>query len=264
MDLQLKGKRAIVTGSTAGIGLAIASGLAAEGVAVVINGRTAQRVENAIQSLQQQSPAARIAGFAGDLATPEAAAKLIAEHPDTDILVNNLGIYEPAPFPEIDDASWERIWQANVMSGVRLSRHYLPRMVAAGWGRILFISSESAVQIPSEMIHYGVTKTAQIALARGMAETTAGTAVTANSVLVGPTKSEGVADFVAGMARQKGVDTAAVERDFFTHMRPTSLLKRFIHPDEVAHMVVYLSSPLSSATNGAALRVDGGVIRSIL
>jgi NAD(P)-dependent dehydrogenase (short-subunit alcohol dehydrogenase family) len=259
MDLQLKGKRAIVTGSTGGIGLAIAVELAREGASVVVNGRTQERVGKALKAVGSNA-----SGFVGDLSAPSAAASLIAAHPDTEILINNLGIYEPKPFPEIDDESWERIWQTNVMSGIRLSRHYLPRMIAAGWGRILFISSESAVQIPAEMIHYGVTKTAQIALARGMAETTAGSSVTVNSVLVGPTKSEGVSEFVAGMARQKGVDATSVERDFFAHTRPSSLLKRFIEPAEVAHLVVYLSSPLSSATNGAALRVDGGVIRSIL
>jgi NAD(P)-dependent dehydrogenase (short-subunit alcohol dehydrogenase family) len=263
MDLQLKRKRAIVTRSTAGIGFAIASGLAQEGAAVVINGRTDERVEKALGELLQAAPTAQVSGFVGDLATSEAALKLTSEHPDLDILVNNLGIYEPKAFPEIGDDDWERIWQTNVMSGVRLSRHYLPRMIAANWGRILFISSESAINIPTEMIHYGVTKTAQIALARGLAQMTVGTAVTVNSVLVGPTKSEGVTEFVEGMARQKGVDAQAVVREFFTHIRPSSLLKRFIEPEEIAHMVVYLSSPLAAATNGAAVRVEGGVIQSI-
>ena len=258
MDLQLKGKRALVTGSTAGIGLAIAVSLAKEGARVIVNGRTDQRVQAALASV----PGAL--GFAGDLSQPEAVNKLLTQYPDVEILVNNLGIYEPKPFAEIGDASWERLWQTNVMSGVRLSRHYLPRMIAAGWGRILLISSESAVNIPAEMIHYGVTKTAQIALARGMAETTSGTAVTVNSVLVGPTRSEGVEQFVASMAQAKGTDAQAIEHDFFEHLRPSSLLKRFIQPEEVANLVVYLCSPLSSATNGAALRVDGGVVRSIL
>jgi len=226
MDLQLKGKQAIVTGSTAGIGFAIASGLAQEGAAVVINGRTAERVEKALGELLQHAPGSQVSGFVGDLATPEAAAKLISEHPDIDILVNNLGIYEPTPFPGIGDDDWERIWQTNVMSGVRLSRHYLPRMIAANWGRTLFISSESAINIPTEMIHYGVTKTAQVALARGLAQMTAGTGVTVNSVLAGPTKSEGVTEFVAAMARQRGVDAATVESEFFKHARPSSLLKR--------------------------------------
>jgi NAD(P)-dependent dehydrogenase (short-subunit alcohol dehydrogenase family) len=189
---------------------------------------------------------------------------LVAAFPDLDILVNNLGIFEAKEFTDIDDEAWERIWQTNVMSGVRLSRHYLARMIANGWGRIVFVSSESAVNIPSEMIHYGVTKTAQVALARGLAETTAGTAVTVNSVLAGPTKSEGVTRFVEGLASAKGTDAAAVERDFFKHMRPSSLLKRFAAPEEVANLVAYVCSPLSSATNGAALRADGGVVRSIL
>ncbi len=263
MDLQLTGKRALVTGSTAGIGLAIATGLAQEGAHVIVNGRTQDRVDAAIRKIS--GDAGSLAGFAGDLSTPDAIRRLTESHPDLDILVNNLGIFEPRPFADIDDDAWEQIWQANVMSGVRLSRFYLPRMLAVNQGRILFISSESAVQIPVEMIHYGVTKTAQVALARGMAEATAGTAVTVNSVLAGPTRSEGVEKFVQQMsAAGPSNDFAAIQRDFFEHARPSSLLKRFATPEEVANLVVYLASPLSSATNGAAVRVDGGVVRAIL
>ena len=250
MDLQLKGKRAIVTGSTVGIGLAIAVELAREGASVVINGRTQKCVNEAIAAVGPKA-----SGFVGELSTPSAAAAtLIAKCPDVEILINNLSIYE----------SWQWIWQVHVKSGIRLSRHYLPRMIAARWGRILFVSSESDVRIPAKTIHYGITKTAQVALARSMAETTAGTGVTVNSVLVRPTKSEGMDELLSFMARQIDVDAAAVEHDYFAHGFPSSLLKRFIEPDPLAHLVVYLSSPLSSATNGAALRVDGGVIRSIL
>ena len=264
MDLQLKNKCALVTGSTAGIGLAIAEGLAREGAAVIVNGRTQQRVDAAVAGIQARVPGALLEGFAGDLSTAAAADALTNAHPKIDILVNNLGVYEPKPFEEIDDDSWDRIWQANVMSGVRLSRYYLSRMLSAGWGRILFISSESAVNIPAEMVHYGVTKTAQVALARGMAGLTTGSEVTVNSVLVGPTKSEGVSRFVEDLAHAQGVDAAEVEKQFFSKMRPGSLLKRFITAEEVANLVVYLSSPLAAATNGAALRVEGGVLHSIL
>jgi NAD(P)-dependent dehydrogenase (short-subunit alcohol dehydrogenase family) len=264
MDLQLKGKRAVVSGSTAGIGFAIAEELAREGAEVVVNGRTEARVEQAVARIRKSAPQVLVQGVAADLATAEGAAKLVARVPAADVLVNNLGIFEAKPFGEIPDADWLRIWDANVMSGVRLSRHYLPRMKQGGWGRVVFITSESAVQIPAEMIHYGVTKTAQLGLARGLAEMTKGTAVTVNSVLAGPTRSEGVSVFVEGLAKQKGIDKKQVEEEFFQHMRPSSLLQRFAEPAEVAHLVTYLCSPLSSATNGAALRVEGGVVRSIL
>jgi hypothetical protein len=203
-----------------------------------------------------------VTGVAADLATAEGCVQMIAQVPFVDILVNNMGIFEPKPFEQIPDEDWMRFFEANVMSGVRLSRHYLPQMQGRNWGRIIFVSSESAVQIPAEMVHYGMTKTAQVAVARGIAETTAGTGVTVNSVLPGPTKSEGVATFVAQMAEQRGIDFATMEREFFETARPSSLLRRFATVEEVANMIVYLCSPLASATNGAALRVDGGVVRS--
>jgi NAD(P)-dependent dehydrogenase (short-subunit alcohol dehydrogenase family) len=262
MDLQLRGRRALVTGSTAGIGFAIAEALAREGAAVIVNGRSQARVEEALGRLA--GTGADLVGLTGDLGTAAGVDEAIARHPDLDILVNNLGIFEPKPFESIPDEDWQRFIEVNFMSGVRLSRHYLPRMKQRGWGRIIFISSESGVNIPVEMIHYGVTKTMQIALARGLAETCTGTAVTVNSVLPGPTRSEGVIQFVADLAAQQGVDTAQVERDFFATARPSSLLQRFAEPAEVASLVAYLASPLASATNGAAVRADGGVVRSIL
>ena len=264
MDLQLRGKRAVVTGSTAGIGLAIAIDLAREGASVVVNGRTQRRVDAALAQIRDEVREARVEAVAADLGTASGAQALIAQASDTDILVNNVGIFEAVPFERIDDASWLRLFETNVMSGERLSRHYFPRMLQRGWGRVLFISSESALQIPAEMIHYGVTKTAQLALARGLAELTTGTQVTVNSVLPGPTRSEGVGAFVEGLARQQRKDAAQVERDFLQQMRPSSLLQRFAEPAEVAHLVAFLASPLAAATNGAALRVDGGVVRAIV
>jgi NAD(P)-dependent dehydrogenase (short-subunit alcohol dehydrogenase family) len=264
MDLQLDGKLALVTGSTAGIGLAIAEGLAGEGCRVVVNGRGEARLRHAMATIAASHAQARLEPLVADLGTPEGAEEAIARFPDLDILVNNVGIYEPRPFEAIADADWERLIEVNFMSGVRLSRYHLPRMKEKGWGRILFISSESAVNIPTEMIHYGVTKTMQVALARGLAETTTGTAVTVNSVLAGPTRSEGVEGFIADMASGQGVSPEEVERAFFRTARPSSILKRFATPAEVAAMATYLASPLASATNGAALRVDGGVVRSIL
>jgi NAD(P)-dependent dehydrogenase (short-subunit alcohol dehydrogenase family) len=264
MDLELRGRRALVTGSTAGIGFAIAVGLAKEGAQVIVNGRTRERVQQAVQEIRAQAISADLKEFAGDLSKPEAIEQLIHNFPDVDILVNNLGIFEPKNFPEITDYAWERLWQTNVMSGVRLSRHYLPRMLHENRGRIIFISSESAVNIPVEMIHYGVTKTAQVALARGMAETTAGTAVTVNTVLAGPTMSEGVTEWLDKVAQSRKVSKPELEREFFASMRPSSLLKRFATPKEVASMVVFLASPLASATNGAAIRAEGGLLRSIL
>lgn len=264
MDLQLKGKVAFVTGSTGGIGLAIAKVLAGEGARVIVNGRTEARVKAAAEEIQRTHPSAHVEQFAANLAEASAAAGALSRFPAIDILVNNLGIYQVRPFETITDADWYTIIETNFMSGVRLSRGWLPKMKAAGWGRIIFISSESAVNIPAEMIHYGVTKTMQVALARGLAETTAGTGVTVNSVLAGPTRSEGVGSFVADMARTKGVSEAEIEKEFFRSIRPSSLLQRFASVDEVAAMVAFVASPLSSATNGAALRADGGVVRSIL
>ncbi len=263
MDLQLKGKRTLVSGSTAGIGLAIATGLAREGAAVIVNGRTDARVAEAIGRVKRESGGANVTGVAADLGTEAGAQKLFDAVLDLDILVNNLGIFEAKPFFDIPDADWRRFFDVNVLSGVRLARHYMPGMLQRNWGRIVFISSESGLNIPSEMIHYGMTKTAQLAVSRGLAETTAGTGVTVNSVLPGPTLSEGVGDFVKGLADQQKTDPAAVEKGFFQTMRPSSLLKRFATPEEVANLVTYVCSPLSSATNGAALRVDGGVVRSI-
>jgi NAD(P)-dependent dehydrogenase (short-subunit alcohol dehydrogenase family) len=258
MDLQLKDKLALVTGSTAGIGYAIVETLAAEGARVIVNGRSQARVDAAVQKLGR-----KVEGFAADLGTSDGVDQITAKYPDVEILVNNLGIFEPKPFEEIPDTDWFRFFEVNVMSGVRLSRHYLPRMLQRNWGRIVFISSESALQTPKEMIHYGMTKTAQLAISRGLAETTAGTNVTVNTVLPGPTDSEGVATFVDQMAAARKITREEVEKEFFRSVRPSSLLKRFARVDEVAAMVAYVCSPVSSATNGAALRVDGGVIQSI-
>jgi len=263
MDLQLQGKRALVTGSTAGIGLAIAIQLAAEGAHVVVNGRTQKRVDDAIVAVKRDASGATVSGVAADLATRAGCETLFARVPDVDVLVNNLGIFEPKPFLEIPDEDWMRLFEANVLSGVRCSRRYLPGMIARKWGRIVFVSSESAVQIPAEMVHYGMTKTAQAAVARGIAESLAGTGVTCNTVLPGPTASEGVETFVDDLAKSKKQSRAEVERDFFTHVRPTSLLRRFIDPAEVANLVAYVCSPRASATNGATLRVDGGVVRAV-
>ena len=264
MDLQLKAKTALVTGSTAGIGFAIARALAREGASVVITGRSQERVDDAIENVRREIRDVKISGIAADLATPDGISKCIRAVPTVDVLINNLGVYEPKPFEQITDNDWHAIIETNFMSGVRLSRHYLPQMKAANWGRIIFISSESAVNIPVEMIHYGVTKAMQVALARGLAETTAGTAVTVNSVLAGPTRSEGVEKFISDMAKTKNVTPDDIEKEFFRTARPGSLLQRFATADEVAALVVFVASPLSSATNGAALRAEGGVLRSIL
>jgi NAD(P)-dependent dehydrogenase (short-subunit alcohol dehydrogenase family) len=264
MDLGLQGKRAVVTGSTAGIGFAIAAALAEEGATVVVNGRTEARVAEALRQLRARVPRARVEGVAADLGTADGAARLIAAAPDADVLVNNVGIFEAKAFAEIPDADWSRILEVNLLSGVRLSRHHLPRMLARGAGRILFVSSESALQIPAEMIHYGVTKTAQLALARGLAELTRGTAVTVNAILAGPTRSEGVGAFVESLARHRGQEVAVVEREFFRDARPTSLLQRFETPDEIAAFVAFVASERASGVNGAALRVDGGVVRAIV
>ncbi len=252
----------MVTGSTAGIGFATARLLTAESASVVINGRSQERVDAAVREIRKLHPGANVSGVATDLSNAAGCAKLIQAVAEVDILVNNLGIFEPKPFEKITDEDWLRFFETNVMSGVRLSRHYLSGMRAKNWGRIIFVSSESAVQIPVEMIHYGVTKTAQVSVARGIAEALAGTGITVNSVLAGPTRSEGVETFIAQMGG--GVDAAAFEAEFFKTVRPSSLLKRFAATDEVANMIVYLCSPLASATTGAAIRVDGGVVQAIL
>jgi NAD(P)-dependent dehydrogenase (short-subunit alcohol dehydrogenase family) len=274
MDLNLTGKIALVTGSTAGIGFAIAKSLAIEGAHVYVNGRTQKRVDAALAAIRSyaanmsaaKTSAAKISvdGIVADFSGAAGAEEVIAKLPAVDVLVNNVGIFEPKPFTEIPDEDWYRLFEVNVMSGVRLARYYLPGMLKKNWGRILFISSESAVQIPAEMVHYGMTKTAQIAIARGIAESVAGTGVTSNSILPGPTESEGVAVFVEAMAEQQKQSKVEIEKEFFERVRPSSLLKRFATVDEVAAMVTYVAGELSSATNGAALRVDGGVVRAIL
>lgn len=264
MQINLKNRRAIVTGSTAGIGLAIATGLAETGAHVVVTGRTQARVDEALAAIAKHVPDASLSGVAGDLGTREGADHLIKQVPDADILVNNLGIFEPKAFFDIPDEDWQRFFEVNVMSGVRLSRHYAQGMAKRGWGRIQFLSSESAVQIPAEMVQYGMTKTAQLAVSRGLAETLAGTGVTVNAVLPGPTRSEGVGDFFGKIAAEKGISQQEVERDFIATHRPSSLIKRLATVEEVANICVYLASEQASATTGAALRVDGGVTRSIL
>lgn len=261
MDLQLDGKLALVSGSTAGIGFAIARTLAQEGARVIVNGRTQAAVDDAVSRIRAETGGAAEGG-AGDLGDASVAHDLVSRHPGIDILVNNLGIFEPKPFEDIPDEDWRRFFDVNVLSGVRLARLVLPAMRRANWGRIIFISSESGVQIPAEMIHYGVTKTAQLAVSRGLAESVAGTGITVNCVLPGPTKSRGVTDFVGDMARANGQDFSQVEADFFEYVRPTSLIKRFATPQETASLVAYVASQLASATTGAALRVDGGVVKS--
>jgi NAD(P)-dependent dehydrogenase (short-subunit alcohol dehydrogenase family) len=263
MIIDLKGRKAVVTGSTGGIGRAIAEGLAHAGAAVVINGRGGARVNKALAEMRVMFPNAEISGVAADVATPEGAASLIAAAEEADILVNNLGTARPKPFAEITDEDWLNLFQFNVMSGVRMARHHLPRMVKRGWGRVVFISSESGVNIPKEMIDYGMTKTAQLAVSRGLAESVAGTGVTVNAVLPGPTRSESLVVWMTGIAETQGITVAEAEAQFLKTMRPTSLINRFATTDEVANMVVYVCSEQASATSGAALRVDGGVVRYI-
>ena len=263
MQIDLLGKTALVTGSTSGIGFAIASGLARAGAQVILNGRTEERVRASLARLREKVPGVEAIGIACDLATAKGAERFAETVPSVNILVNNLGIFEPKPFLEITDEDWLRFFEANVLSGVRLSRAYLPAMLARNWGRIVFISSKSALNPPPEMLHYGTTKTAQLAVSRGLAELTAGTGVTVNSVLPGPTRSEGVADFFGKMADEAGVSQPEMEARFIAEHRPTSLLSRLASVDEVANMVVYICSVQASATNGSALRVDGGVVKSI-
>jgi NAD(P)-dependent dehydrogenase (short-subunit alcohol dehydrogenase family) len=263
MDLGITAKLALVTGSTAGIGFATAEALAREGARVIINGRTAPRVEAAVAQLRKAVPNAEVHAMAADVSTAAGCATVTARFPEVDILVNNMGIFEPKPFEEITDGDWLRFFEANVLSGIRLSRHYVRGMRSKNWGRIVFVSSESGLQIPTEMIHYGMTKTAQIAVARGLAETLTGTNVTVNSVLPGPTGSEGVGKFVAQLAASSGKDPATIGREFFSTARPSSIIQRFATPAEVAALITFICGAQASATTGAALRVDGGVVRAI-
>jgi NAD(P)-dependent dehydrogenase (short-subunit alcohol dehydrogenase family) len=263
MDLRLDGKRALITGSTAGIGYAIAEGLAQEGAEVIVNGRSAERVVEAVGAINKAT-GTRAIGIAADLGSADGVMRLVKEAGRVDILVNNVGVFAPVPFTDISDEAWQEIFDINVMSGVRLSRALVRGMVERKWGRIIFISSESGVQIPAEMVHYGVTKTAQLALSRGIAESVAGTGITVNAVLPGPTRSEGVEEFVGKLADNQGADLADFKRDFVKTMRPSSLIGRFAETKEVANLVVFLCGEGSAAITGASLRVDGGVVRSIV
>jgi NAD(P)-dependent dehydrogenase (short-subunit alcohol dehydrogenase family) len=263
MNLGLQGKLAVVSGSTAGIGFAVAATLAQEGARVVINGRTEARVTAAVEKIRQRTKGAELIGVAADLGTAAGVSTFVKQVPEADILVNNLGIFEVKPFLEIPDSDWQRFFETNVLSGVRLTRHYLPGMLQKNWGRVIFISSESGQQIPTEMVHYGMTKTAQVAIARGVAQTVVATGVTVNSVLVGPTASEGASEFVQNLARQQAISPAEVEKQFFATVRPTSLLKRFETPEEIAAVVAFVASTQSVAINGAAVRAEAGVVQSI-
>ena len=263
MNIDLSGKTALVTGSTAGIGHAIARGLASAGATVVLNGRAQGKVDSAVAAITKAVPGAKVRGVAADVSTAAGCNTLLAALPDVDILINNAGIFEPKGFFDIPDDDWTRFYEVNVMSGVRLARAYMPGMLKRNWGRIVFISSESGLNIPKEMIHYGVTKTAQLAVSRGLAEMTRGTAVTVNSVLPGPTMSEGVEAFVKDLARQNGQSVEEAAAQFVKQFRPTSLLQRFASVEEIANMVVYVASKQASATNGAALRAEGGIVQTI-
>ena len=264
MDLKLQGKVAFISGSTAGIGFATAKRLLEEGARVIINGRTRHSVDKAVDELKTAVQGSDVSGIHADFSKVEEVNRLIRELSEVNILINNAGIFEPRAFTEIPDEDWFRLFEVNVMSGVRLSRHFFPKMLNNNWGRIIFISSESAVFIPDEMIHYGMTKTAQIAISRGLAELTKGTNVTVNTILPGPTKSKGVSTFLAEISTAKNIAVKEVEQDFFRNMRPSSLLQRFASVEEIANTITYYASPLSSATNGAAIRVEGGLIKSIL
>jgi NAD(P)-dependent dehydrogenase (short-subunit alcohol dehydrogenase family) len=263
VHIELKGRKAVVTGSTAGIGRAIAEGLARAGASIVVNGRTRERVDTALREIRELLPQAELTGVAADIATPAGCAALFAQAPYADILVNNAGTARLNDFFHQDDTEWLDLFQLNVMSGVRTARHYVPKMTARGWGRVVFISSESALNIPKEMLDYGVTKTAMLAVSRGLAELVAGTGVTVNAVLPGPTDSEILSNWMTATAREQGITQKQAEQQFLQTARPTTLIKRFATTEEVANMVVYACSEQASATTGAALRVDGGVVRSI-
>jgi len=264
MDLELKDKKAFISGSTAGIGFATAKRFLVEGATVIINGRSKESIDTAIAELKDETGSVKVTGIAADFSIVKEVDHLLKQLPEVDILINNAGIFEPKAFADIPDEDWFRLFEVNVMSGIRLSRHYFPKMLAKNWGRIIFISSESAVYIPNEMIHYGMTKTAQLAVSRGLAELTKGSKVTVNAILPGPTKSKGVGKFIEDMSETSGKSVKKVEEEFFQDMRPSSLIQRFATVEEIADTVVYYSSPLSSATNGAAIRVEGGLVKSIL
>jgi NAD(P)-dependent dehydrogenase (short-subunit alcohol dehydrogenase family) len=264
MDLQLKGKKAFISGSTQGIGFAIAKRLLEEGTSVIINGRSEEKVNDAVKRLAETYSGAEISGIAADFSNPADISGVFEKYAEVDILINNVAIFEPKPFLEIPDEDWIRFYEVNVMSGIRLSRFYFPKMIAKNWGRVIFISSESAINIPEEMVHYGMTKTAQLSVSRGLSELTKSTGVTVNAILPGPTASEGVNTFVEDLAKQQNLSRAEMEEAFFKTARPTSLIQRFATPEEIANLVCFVSSPLASAINGASLRVDGGVVKSII
>ena len=263
MDMALNGKRAFVSGSTQGIGFAVARALAAEGAAVVLNGRSVDRVDDAVGRLRALVPTADVSGIAADFAHPGQVRELMGRLGEVDVLVNNVGIFEVKAFEDISDDDWQRYFEINLMSAVRLSRHTLPAMLAAGWGRIIFVSSESGVNVPADMTHYGVTKAGALALGNGLAKLTGGTNVTVNTILGGPTYSDGVAAAIESIAQGQGMPAEQL-KSAIASGNTTSLLQRFIEPDEIANLAVYLASPLSSATNGAALRADGGVLTGML
>ena len=261
MDSQLKDKLALVTGSTGGIGLAIAKNLAEEGASVIVNGRSQESVNKAIAQIDSNI---NVTSLVADLSSTDGVERAVAQYPQLDILINNLGIYEAKPFTEITDEDWQEMFNINIMSGIRLCRAYFPQMIKQNWGRIVFISSDSGVQIPPGMIHYGMTKAAQVSIARGLAELTTNTAVTVNSILAGPTKTKGVEEFIENRAKQKNASIEETEKKFFEEVQPTSLIQRFAKPQEIADLVTYVASPLASAINGAALRIDGGIIKSAI
>lgn len=264
MDLQLRSKTAFVSGSTQGIGFAIARQLLAEGAKVIINGRTGEKINQVLAKLKEEMPSADVSGIAADFSKGDEIEQLLAGLPDIDILVNNVGIFDLRPFFDIQDSDWTRFFEVNVMSGVRLSRSLLPKMLERKWGRVIFISSESGINIPANMVHYGMTKTAMLSVSRGLSQLTKDTGVTVNTIIGGPTYSEGVAGAVEQISAARNQNVEEVKADLMKALNPTSLLQRFIEPKEIAHLAVYLSSPLSAATNGAALRADGGVLNTIL